>query len=271
MTTFVTPKLRVPTEADIEVESWEDILKVASEVEKGLLRVTIRTEDDIHDCFLVVDGGRIVGAYVYKVRADEDAFGDEALEVVKEALEDAVFAIVDLYELKQDIFELVVGMNRKALLSSPIEGVEGVEEEEEVPEAVEEEEVVAEVVEEEVEEEKEEEEGGGAEDILEQLGIDVESIYESVDMLLEDYFEEEDPVDDFKRMLMALGARDVYLTIRIHIPVDTDEDIIYDMMEDLKHTLSDFAIDELEIVPSLREREAAVLRLQDIVKRITGG
>ncbi len=265
MTTFVTPKLRVPTEADIEVESWEDILKVASEVEKGLLRVTIRTEDDIHDCFLVVDGGRIVGAYVYKVRADEDAFGDEALEVVKEALEDAVFAIVDLYELKQDIFELVVGMNRKALLSSPIEGVEEVEEEEETTEAVEE--VVAEVA----EEAEEEEEGGGAEDILDQLGIDVESIYESVDMLLEDYFEEEDPIDDFKRMLMALGARDVYLTIRIHIPVDTDEDIIYDMVEDLKHTLSDFAIDELEIVPSLREREAAVLRLQDIVKRITGG
>ncbi len=265
MTTFVTPKLRVPTEADIEVESWEDILKVASEVEKGLLRVTIRTEDDIHDCFLVVDGGRIVGAYVYKVRADEDAFGDEALEVVKEALEDAVFAIVDLYELKQDIFELVVGMNRKALLSSPIEGVEEVEEEEETTEAVEE--VVAEVE----EEAEEEEEGGGAEDILDQLGIDVESIYESVDMLLEDYFEEEDPIDDFKRMLMALGARDVYLTIRIHIPVDTDEDIIYDMVEDLKHTLSDFAIDELEIVPSLREREAAVLRLQDIVKRITGG
>ncbi len=265
MTTFVTPKLRVPTEADIEVESWEDILKVASEVEKGLLRVTIRTEDDIHDCFLVVDEGRIVGAYVYKVRADEDAFGDEALEVVKEALEDAVFAIVDLYELKQDIFELVVGMNRKALLSSPIEGVEEVEEEEETTEAVEE--VVAEVE----EEAEEEEEGGGAEDILDQLGIDVESIYESVDMLLEDYFEEEDPIDDFKRMLMALGARDVYLTIRIHIPVDTDEDIIYDMVEDLKHTLSDFAIDELEIVPSLREREAAVLRLQDIVKRITGG
>ncbi|WP_457620094.1 DUF2226 domain-containing protein [Methanopyrus sp.] len=241
--TFVTPRLS-PTESNIEVESWKEIEEIVSSLNSGLVRITTRDHEDIYDCFFIVEGGAVVGAYLGRIRAEELP-GEEAVRTIRDVMDSVGFALIDVYELEPELLELIKRVNDECLLEEPLT----LTEEEAAPEV----------------EETERDE------LLEKLGIDLDAIYESVEAVLEDYFEEEDPFEEFKRMLRALGARDARVYLRVKVPKGVDERILEEVRRDLEHALSEFSIDGFEISPSLKEKETVTLRIRDIMKRIRGG
>ncbi|WP_457614087.1 DUF2226 domain-containing protein [Methanopyrus sp.] len=242
--TFVTPRLS-PTESNIEVESWEEIEEVVSSLDSGLVRITTRDREDIYDCFLIVEGGAVVGAYLGRIRAEELS-GEEAVRTIRDVVDSIGFALLDVYELEPEFLELVKRLNNEYLLEEPLTLTET---EETAPEA----------------------EEAEREELLEKLGIDLDAIYESVEAVLEDYFEEEDPFEEFKRMLRALGARDARVYLRVEVPEGIDERTLEEVRRDLEHALSEFSIDNIEVTSSLREKDTVTLRIHDITKRIWGG
>ncbi|WP_456482769.1 DUF2226 domain-containing protein [Methanopyrus sp.] len=242
--TFVTPRVS-PTESDIEVKSWEEIEEVLFSLDSGLVRITTRDREDIYDCFLIVEGGSVVGAYLGRIRADELS-AEDAIRTIRDVVDSVGFALLDVYELEPELLELVKRVNDECLLEEPITPTEAEETAPEVEEAE-------------------------REELLEKLGIDLDAIYESVESVLEDYFEEEDPFEEFKRMLRALGTQDARVCLRVKVPEGVDEGMLEELRRDLEHALSEFSIDDLEIAPSLKEKETVTLRIRDIMKRIRGG
>ncbi|AAM01839.1 DUF2226 domain-containing protein [Methanopyrus kandleri] len=242
--TFVTPRVS-PTESDIEVGSWKEIEEIVSSLSSGLVRITTRDHEDIYDCFFIVEGGAVVGAYLGRIRAEELS-AEEAVRAIRDVVDSVGFALLDVYELEPELLELIKRVNDECLLKEPFTPTE-------------------------VEEAAPEVEEPERDELLEKLGVDLDAIYESVEAVLEDYFEEEDPFEEFKRMLRALGTQDARVYLRVKVPEGVDERMLEEVRRDLEHALSEFSIDGVEITPSLKEKETVTLRIRDIMKRIRGG
>jgi len=243
---FHYPSRLKPEESDLEIDSWEDLEQLAADREYALIRATTQDPEEIYDLFLLVEEGYITAAHLDLIRSGEERHAEEAIDTFRQLLERGVTALADLYELDPHTYELLRRSNPHAQLKEPLR---------------------TEKAEEEVDLEARERE---REELLQQLGIDLEAIEQTAEALLEDYLEEYDPVEEAKRMLRALGAQDVELHLTIRVPSGIDDRTLQRIQEDLRSVLPE-SIDDLNVEPSLKEREAITLRIQRITKRLLGG
>ncbi len=243
---FRYPARLKPEEKSVEISSWEELEQLSADHEYAMIRATTQDPEEIYDLFLLVEEGHITAAHLDLVRSNDELHAEEAVKTFQDLLQNDVTALADLYELDPQTYEMIRRSNPDALLKEPIR---------------------TEKAEEDVDLEARERE---REELLQDLGIDLDAIERAAESLLEDYLEEYDPVDEFKRMLRALGAKHVELHLTVRLPAGIDERTLERIREDLRSVLPE-SIDAVDVEPSLKEREAITLRIKRITKHFLQG